>query len=205
MEENISRVLMLASSYGLLMTPNPPAEITHIPISLTPAEFQKRKFENLVRKTQVHNELMIKVSQNTQYLYDVLENICLVDEFTRRLLEVSRNQKKKGFKQSIQLGLTRNDFMFDESEGKFFQVEFNTIAASFVCIGSKIAEFHSHVDRIFGIGKKVVANNPLDGFVNAFQLAFQLYGSRGVVLFVVIKDEKNLFDQTGIELELWKR
>ena len=50
----------------------------------------------------------------------------------------------------------------------------------------------------------VLSNDPLHKFAEAMQLAHTLYGNRGSVLFVVYDVERNIFDQTFLELELWQ-
>ena len=195
---------MLAGAYGLLMANNPPADFTHIPISLRPCEFDRGKFERIKDKTSLHNEMMLAVSRDRGYMYEVLEEVCLVDEFTRRLVDLSKKTAASGHPQPILLGLTRNDFMFDQALQTFLQVEYNTIASSFLCLGTKIIPFHEHVSSLTGHAVQVASNSVLENYSNAISKAYNLYGGQGFILFVVLPDEKNLFDQTGIEVELFK-
>lgn len=208
-ENELNRFLMLASCYGLQMAPTPPAAYTHIPLSLIPTRFPTTNFRDLIDKTPLHNFLMFKVSRNTQYMIKCLEEVCKIDDFTRKLVEISVKAHSSRFYQNIFLGLTRNDFMFDENSEKFLQVEYNTIAASFVSLGTKIVGFHQHILSNYSslfedCPSSVLENNALENFVKGMKLACDLYGGPKRVLFVVIEDEKNLFDQTFLEVELWR-
>ena len=144
-EETVSRLLILASCYGLEMAPSPPASYTHIPLSLFPSIFPKQDFIDLISKTPAHNSLMFSVSQNPSYLSSCLSSVCEIDNFTSRLLSLSQKSHTSPHYQDIFLGLTRNDFMYDQNLQKFLQVEYNTISASFVSLGSRIIDFHEQV------------------------------------------------------------
>jgi Eukaryotic glutathione synthase, ATP binding domain. len=208
-DSETNRVLMLSNCYGLLMSTSSNTA-SQIPISITPASFPQEDFKDLIEKTAKHNLLMQKVSQDTEYLYSKLFEVCKIDDFTRQLVELSKKVHNSKHFQEIYFGLTRNDFMYDDIEKKFIQVEYNTISASFVALGTKIVEFHKHLysnySNFFNISESpadsILENNPLLNFVNGFNYAYKLYGNTGVILFVVLEDEKNLYDQTLIELEL---
>lgn len=210
MLSEVDRILMIANCYGL-MTSIGQAKSVHIPLALVPSKFPSEPFNDLIKKTPKHNELMRNLSQLPEYLYQALEEVAKTDEFTRKLIEISKKAKVLPYKQEIFLGLTRNDFILDQFSGKFLQVEYNTISASFVALSSKISAFHQHVISQFGeffdeVPKNVLENDPLKQFGEGIKLAFDLYGSeKAAVMFVVLEDEKNLFDQTFIEVELWQR
>ena len=51
---------------------------------------------------------------------------------------------------------------------------------------------------------EVIQNNPLDAVVDAFAHAVKNYGVSDCVMLVVVQpDEKNIFDQLGLEQHLW--
>ena len=208
-QADLDRLLMIASAHGLLYASNPPAVYTHIPISLHPTSFSKSGFQDLIRKTPLNNHLIFSISQNLEYLTQALREVCEVDDFTRKLFEISKKAHQSPFYQDITLGLIRNDFMFDKDAHKFFQVEYNTISVSFVSLGTKIVDFHRQAVKCFSEvigyeGGLPLENDPLLKYSQAFQLAYEMYGNKGSVLFVVTENEKNLFDQCYIELELWR-
>ena len=185
------------------------SKYTHIPISLMPTSFSSIHFKDLIAKTPKHSELMLSVSNNTSYMFNALSEVCEIDDFTSKLVEISKKAHKSEHFQEISLGITRNDFMIDQS-GKFFQVEFNTIAASFLSLGTKIVNFHNHVISQYGHWFENPAelsfeNEALQNICKAFHMAWSLYGNKGSILFVVLEEEKNIFDQTFIELELWEK
>lgn len=148
---------------------------------------------------------MYNISKSPEYLYSVLQEICAHDEFTKNLAELSKKAKLEGAVQKVFLGISRNDFMFDIEENRFLQVEFNTISASFIHLSSKTAEFHRHLQGLKNSIVDVVHNPATVKCVDAFELAHRLYGNKGSILFVVLPNETNLCDQTGLEIELWKR
>jgi glutathione synthase len=204
---DLEHFLILASSYGLLMSQSPPLSHTHIPFSLLPTAFPKAHFQDLIASTPLHTQLMFSVSKNVEYLKSRLQTVSEADVFTKRLLEISEKVHNGRFFQDITLGLTRNDFMFDTVDENFLQVEFNTISVSFAALGSKIVDFHRHVLGLLNQtqGSAVLENQAVENFGHAFKLAYDLYGGTGSVLFVVEPKEKNIFDQTAIEIELWHK
>lgn len=204
MDLNVKRILMLTSSYGL-QTAISSTEYTHIPFSLTPCEFDEQRFNELAAKTSEFSKVMLKISKNNEYMYSVLQEVCAMDEFTRNLVNLSKKAKTEGAVQKVFLGITRNDFMFDRIEKRFIQVEYNTISASFIHLSSKIADFHRHLQGLKNTPIDAIENPATVKCADAFELAYKLNGGKGFVLFIVLANETNLFDQTGLELELWKR
>jgi Eukaryotic glutathione synthase, ATP binding domain len=204
-QDEVDRVVMLASSYGLLMSPSY-GSYAHLPLSLVPTRFPENAFKSLIAKTPAHNQLMFLVSKNPKYLYDALKEICQIDDFTNKLVDISRKSHDSKYFQNIFLGLTRNDFMLDGPSNNFLQVEYNTIAASFLSLGTKVLDFHQHVSSLLPNieASRPYQNNPLFNFAKTIQLAYNLYGNKGAVIFIVLEDEKNIFDQTSLEIELWK-
>lgn len=141
-----------------------------------------------------------------------------------RLHKVHLDVKKEGFAQSLSLGLFRSDYMIhvDPSSSTsppiIHQVEFNTIAASFGGLATRVSELHRHLSRIGAYpqtGNLITEGNlpfnpaaqELAGGLAAAHKAYGLGGERRTtaVLFIVQDGEKNVFDQRWLEYELLER
>ena len=84
----------------------PNGELTHAPFSLSPYAMPKSVFEKMAELTVPFNELMIKVSRNTDFLIHHLEPIAAIDPFLKMLLDC----RSREITQSRQLLVNRNDF-----------------------------------------------------------------------------------------------
>ncbi len=194
----------------------PKGELTHTPFSLSPYVMNESVFEEMAELTVPFNELMFRVSWNTDFLAHHLEPIAAVDPFLKMLLEC----RSKEITQNSQLLVQRNDFFIanvkqnKESQNRpptteitvnavIRQVELNTISASFPFLISRLNQLHKN---LFEQNKlpEVIDNNPLDPVVDAFAHAVHNYGIIDSVMLVVVQpDEKNIFDQRGLEQHLW--
>jgi len=189
--------------------------LTHAPFSLSPYTMNESAFEEMAELTLPFNELMIRVSRNTDFIAHHLEPIAAIDPFLKMLL----NCRSRDVTQSRQLLVQRNDFFITNvkqynekqnippankiTEGDVLrQVELNTVSASFPFLITKLNQLHKN---LFEQNKlpEVIQNNPLDAVVDAFAHAVKNYGiSESVMLVVVQPDEKNIFDQLGLEQHL---
>ena len=191
-------------------------ELTHAPFSLSPYTMTESVFEEMAELTVPFSELMIRVSRNTDFLAHHLEPIAAIDPFLKMLLDC----RSKEITQSKQLLVHRNDFFIanvkqyndkqnshpankiTESE-VLRQVELNTVSASFPFLITRLNQLHKN---LFEQNKlpEVIQNNPLDAVVDAFAHAVQNYGISDCVMLVIVQpDEKNIFDQLGLEQHLW--
>ena len=194
----------------------PNGELTHAPFSLSPYAMPESVFEKMAELTVPFNELMIKVSRNTDFLIHHLEPIAAIDPFLKMLLKC----RSKEINQNCQLLIQRNDFFIANvkhndykqnttptneitEESVLRQVELNTVSASFPFLITRLYQLHKN---LFEQNKlpKVIQNNPLDAVVDAFAHSVQNYGiSDSVILVVVQSNEKNIFDQIGLQQHLW--
>ena len=191
-------------------------KLTHAPFSLSPYTMTESVFEEMAELTAPFSELMIRVSRSPDFLAHHLEPIAAIDTFLKMLLDC----RSREITQNRQLLVQRNDFFIANEkhytdkqnshpaektpEGAVMrQVELNTVSASFPFLITRLNQLHKN---LFEQNKlpKVIQNNPLDAVVDAFAHAVQNYGiSDSLILVVVQPDEKNIFDQLGLEQHLW--
>ena len=211
----INNAIELAKLQGILKY-LPDGELTHAPFSLSPYTMTESVFEEMAELTGPFSELMIRVSRNTDFLKHHLEPIAKIDPFLKMLMDCRSSE----INQNCQLLLQRNDFFVanlkhnnenqnnppanEMTKDSFLrQVELNTISASFPFLITKLYQLHKN---LFEQNKlpEVIKNNPLDAVVDVFAHAIQKYGiSDSIMLMVVQPDEKNIFDQIGLEQHLW--
>ena len=187
-------------------------ELTHAPFSLSPYTMNESVFEEMAELTAPFSELMIRVSRNPDFLAHHLEPIAAIDPFLKMLLDC----RSKEITQSKQLLVQRNDFFIANEKqdtdkqnsppadnthvgAVMRQVELNTVSASFPFLITRLNQLHKNLFKQNKL-PEVIQNNPLDVVVDAFAHAVQNYGlSDSVMLVVVQPDEKNIFDQIGLE------
>ena len=214
-KELVENAIELAQLHGILKY-LPDGQLTHAPFSLSPYCITKSDLAEMTELTAAFSELMISVSQNWDFLEHHLGPISANDPFLQMLL----NCRTSEIMQSRQLLVQRNDFFITNDEQSpdkqncspeyetnaaslLRQVELNTVSASFPFLITRLNQLHKN---LFEQNKlpEVIQNNPLDAVVDAFAHAVQNYGiSDSVMLVVVQPDEKNIFDQLGLEQHLW--
>ncbi|TDH11075.1 hypothetical protein EPR50_G00080430 [Perca flavescens] len=201
---------------GVLMriheTPNSSELVTYAPFTLFPTPVPKAVFLQALAVQTHYNTLVDKISQDPDFLEEALASTIAVDDFTARLFRIHQQILKEGRSQSIALGLNRSDYMLDQGDdgsSSLKQIEINTFAASFGGLSSRTPDVHRHVLKVAGQleeSRRILDNNPAAGLAKAVAKAWELYGSeRAVVMFLVEKGQRNIFDQRYIENELWKR
>lgn len=169
---------------------------------------------------------MDAAARDLQWLYATLEPAAKADDFTARLLQMSRELHKEGLRQPMMLGIHRSDYMLHESgTPRFLQVELNTIASSMASHSANVRKLHNYVlgrygsrsDDVgrslqahFGVpGTQIVdrlpANVALKEIPRALAKAHAAHGVKDAfVLFVVQDDERNFADQRFLEYALWE-
>ncbi len=216
-KELIQYTIEHAKLYGILNY-LPDGVLTHAPFSLSPYTMNESVFEEMAELTVPFSELMIRVSRNKDFLAHHLEPIAAIDPFLKMLLDC----RSREITQSRQLLVQRNDFFIANAkqyndkqnsppankitEGPVLrQVELNTVSASFPFLITRLNQLHKN---LFEKNKlpEVIENNPLDAVVDAFAHAVKNYGISDCVMLVVVQpDEKNIFDQLGMEHRLWEK
>ena len=152
-----------AAAHGMLVRPKG-TQFDHCPFALLPTPLPRAAFEAAVAIGPLFGKLTDAVARDTEWLHKTLEAAGQGDEFTERLLEISRTVNKEGLGQQLQLGILRSDYMlhkpteaeqklplFTEQAGadtgpkQFMQVELNCIASSFGCMGHLTSQLHQYL------------------------------------------------------------
>ncbi|XP_067904711.1 glutathione synthetase isoform X2 [Heterodontus francisci] len=202
--------------HGVLMrTKEEPASsetTSYAPFSLFPSPVPKKLFMQAFEVQQDFNILVDKISQDSEFLTKALASTVEVDEFTARLFKIYQQVLKEGITQPITLGVNRSDYMFEKKQDgsiSLKQIEINTIAASFAGLADRVPDVHRYVLNFWGKpdeAAKILNNNAAKGIVEGIAKAWHMYGSsEAVVLFLVEKVSRNIFDQRCLEMELWNK
>lgn len=185
--------------------------VTYAPFTLFPTPVPKAVFQQALEVQTHYNTLVDKISQDADFLEEALASTVKVDDFTARLFKIHKQILKEGSAQPVVLGLNRSDYMLDQSEdgtSSLKQIEINTISASFGGLSAGMVNVHKHVLRVAGRleeSKAILENNPAAGLARGIAKAKELYGSeRAVVLMLTSDDERNIYDQRCVEIELGK-
>ncbi|KAI0007805.1 glutathione synthase [Xylariaceae sp. FL0662B] len=219
-----------ALAHGLTVRP-PPAVIapeadptgilaTAVPVTLFPCPFPQVCFNQGVAVQKTYNELYASISQDEEFLAQVVEEIGDSDDFITELWKVHLRVKEEGYVQHKSLGLFRSDYMIHQdalgSKPQIKQVEFNTIASSFGGLSSQTSLLHKYLasteypllEKLIKRGAlELPENNSAAGLAVGIRQAFIEYGSSSTghqkcVIFLVQGGERNIFDQRHLEYEL---
>eukprot|EP01052_Picozoa_sp_SAG31_P012019 SAG31_NODE_693_length_12770_cov_64.934575_3_plen_335_part_00 len=163
----ITEAIDWAACHGLLVR-GVSSGFDHCPVSLLPTPFPRKAFEEAKRMGSLFARLTDRVARNPEWLCQTLEAAAAADEFTRSLFEIYKDEVVNAAKsgksaQQVYLGIHRSDYMLHEEtqaekdmqlfqaqangavgDGPklFMQVELNTIASSFGCMGHLASELH---------------------------------------------------------------
>uniref|UniRef100_A0A7S2RJR4 Glutathione synthetase n=1 Tax=Rhizochromulina marina TaxID=1034831 RepID=A0A7S2RJR4_9STRA len=233
-EELATEAVSWASMNGLQMVHphhDEAATFIHAPFSLLPNVYPRQEFERAKRLSPLYNLLVDRVACDSEWLDRTLAPVLEDDPFTARLVELWKSTPH----QTRRLGIHRSDYMLHGPLSRFLQIELNTIASSFGCISSRVADLHNHMLTRYGAtpallphlqealrrlsvttdaenwGEAVAAlhlpeNPTLEALPKALAAAHAEYGKDdAVVAFVVQPGEKNVVDQRFLEGELWRK
>ncbi|KAI1877934.1 hypothetical protein JX265_002304 [Neoarthrinium moseri] len=218
-------------AHGLTVRPPPavlaadadPGNIlaTAVPVTLFPSPFPRVCFEQGVHVQKTYNELYASISQDEEFLTQIVKEIGNSDEFTQALWKVHLRVKEEGYVQNLSLGLFRSDYMVHQesasSHPQVKQVEFNTIAASFGGLSAQTSQLHKYLSSAeypllsaSSIGKGHLTlpdNKSVRGLAAGIRHAFTAYGESTTghpkcVVFLVQGGERNIFDQKHLEYEV---
>ncbi|XP_069740418.1 glutathione synthetase isoform X2 [Narcine bancroftii] len=201
---------------GVLMRtkeePSSSETICFAPITLFPSPVPKNLFDQACEAQQDFNVLIDRISMDPEFLKKALASTIKADEFTARLFNIYNQVLEEGITQSITLGINRSDYMFDKKHDQsacLKQIEINTIAASFAGLAAKVPVVHRHVMHVWGKPEeaaKIQSNSAAKEICKGIAKAWELYGSpEAVVLFLVERVSRNIFDQRCLEMELWDK
>ncbi|KAI0024583.1 glutathione synthase [Xylariomycetidae sp. FL0641] len=219
-----------ALAHGLTVRPPPtvipteadPAAIlaTAVPVTLFPSPFPRVCFEQGVLVQQAYNKLYASISQDEDFLAQIVKEIGDSDDFITELWKVHLRVKEEGYVQHKSLGLFRSDYMVHQASSdvtpQIKQVEFNTIASSFGGLSSQTSLLHKFLASTeYPLLEAPVARGSLNlpfnqsaaGLAAGIRQAFVEYGPSTTgfdkcVIFLVQDGERNVFDQKHLEYEL---
>ena len=92
--------------------------------------------------------------------------------------------------------MSRNDYMVEEENNAFYQVEYNLIAASLGSMSQGAREVHNTLNSMTGVDDsnhpRHIQNN--EAFVEGFKAAHKYYGKPNAVIVSLVDVGSNVFD-----------
>ncbi|XP_042014000.1 glutathione synthetase, chloroplastic-like [Salvia splendens] len=179
----------------------PGVGLVHAPISLLPMPFQESHYKQACEVAPIFNELVDRVSLDSNFLQESLARTKKVDAFTSRLLDIHAKMLDMNKKEDIRLGLHRSDYMVDENTNLLLQIELNTISSSFAGLSCLVSDLHRSLLHQFKQHlaldpERIPENASANQFEEALQKAWSEYNNpRAVVMIVVQPEERNMYDQ----------
>jgi len=181
----------------------------HVPFTLFPTALKASQLEFLKELSPIFGKLTDALARDYDFLSTELEAVAKGDpDFTGRLLDLyKKEQTEVGMTQPIQLGCFRSDYMKDDKTGNFYQIELNTIAASFSTLIARVGNLHQYITpRYFRKSLQHVPNNPSTGLAKGMGMAaLKVHPENATILFIVNPEERNIVDQRGIEYSIWEQ
>lgn len=193
----------IALAYALLQRTET-GSLTHCPLMLAPTPINQGLITQLDSLAKPLAFLIHQVANNLEFLVEQLQSTAASDEYTGFLLSLAQQEPRSP--DSLRFSITRSDYFMTEQQQGLRQVEFNTIAASYIGLSEKITEFHHIWGHICNETWDLLPNKPITIVADAFVKVFQEYNvADACVLFVVQPDERNVFDQRLLEIALAER
>ena len=187
----------------------PAAALIHAPLSVEPAPIPRPAFESALAAARDFNALAASVAADHAWLEATLAPAAAAgDAFTARLLALRRSTARTP-PTDLALAVTRADFMAHAPTGALLQVELNTIASSFGCLGGCASALHAASAARAGWGADALARLPPNTAKASIAAALAAgaaasgLGREGVILFVVQPGERNAYDQAALAEQLW--
>jgi glutathione synthetase len=177
------------------------------PISLLPNAYPAAAFAQAQTVAPAFNLLVDALSRRPDFLEETLSGVVSADPYTKKLLDLYREiyinpeTRSKFALSADRLGVLRSDYMLHK--GQIKQVELNTIAASFACLSTRVADLHRHLAQryatevadfmatnkgiILGKDDKAVLDTAVDGvpenpamkrLAHAMKVAYDRYEGR---------------------------
>ncbi|MGL5832706.1 MAG: glutathione synthase, partial [Waterburya sp.] len=178
-------------------------DLTHCPLMLSPAAISEPMITQLESLAQPLALLIHRVANNLEFLAEQLQSTAASDEYTGFLLALAHEEQRR--QDSLRFSITRSDYFMTQGDG-LRQVEFNTIAASYLGLSEKITQFHQLWGRLCNEAWDLLPNQPIAVAADGFATVMQEYNeAKACVLFVVQPNEGNIFDQRLLEIALIER
>ena len=215
-ENILEEMIMYLYTHGLIIKSKING-VNHIPIMLTPSPLPKDIYDKIYFYQIAFNKIIIRLSNDQKYLEEILNPIAEKDEFVRKNLEISKKLVNYEHKQKIKLGIFRNDYLFDKVQNFLLFTEYNTIASSMGTFSDRLKKFYSYFSEkypdIFKKYKDTII--PIDSYdnidkfaesmVEAIKLGFPNQYKDSIIVFVIQKNETNIFDQCSISDDLYNK
>jgi len=151
------------------------------PCTLQPTKFPKSLFTKALGLVAGYNILVHKICNDDNFLLNIAFK-GLNDPFTQSLLKIYKQVHMEGSGTKMELGIHRSDYMLhsgtEACPTSIYQVELNTIAASFPCLSVLAFKLHRYLiergyiksDPPYDINE-LPANNAGDGVADALAAA----------------------------------
>ncbi|XP_076596739.1 glutathione synthetase-like isoform X1 [Chaetodon auriga] len=186
--------------------------VTHAPFTLFPSSVPKAALLQALALQTHFNTLVDKISQDAEFLEEALAGTIQADDFTAKLFGIYKQVQREGQRQSIVVGLSRADYMLDQSEdgtSSLKQIEINTFAVAGFCVSDCLPVVHRHVLKSVGLleeSKRLHNTNSTPQMSAALAKAWELYGQRMAVIMFVVEDlQISKLGRRQLEKELWNR
>jgi len=201
----------------VLNSPLPtPAEVP--PLALLPSPTPRERVEELIALGPIFSRLVDAVACDVCWLYGRLEPLRSVDPWMDRLLGLMdevyiAGGVGKDIRSEPRLLLLRQDYL-PNFDGRYLQVEINTIAVAFAGLTDHVSRLHADALTSFcpgGPGAPLLDNEPGRDFARALANAHHLYcagappgHTNASVCFLVFEGDHLEMDQqhTAAELEM---
>lgn len=178
--------------------------LIHCPLMLSPTPITHSSIAQIESLAKPLALLIHRVANNLDFLAEQLQSIAKSDEYTSFLLSLALEEKRP--QDSLRFSITRSDYFLTQQDKGLRQVEFNTIAASYLGLSGKITEFHKTWGNVCNETWDLVPNKPVERVADAFREVMDEYGvTDACVLFVIQENERNIFDQRILEIALAQR
>jgi glutathione synthase len=202
-EADISSAVDLALASALIQRTKT-GSLTHCPLMLSTASISDLLITQLESLAQPLALLIHRVANNLEFLVEQLQSTAASDEYTGFLLSLAREEQRR--QDSLRFSITRSDYFMTQQGDSLRQVEFNTIAASYIGLSEKITQFHQIWGRLCNETWDLLPNQPIAIVADTFLAVMREYNvSNACVLFVVQPNERNIFDQRLLEIALIER
>ncbi|CAK9328344.1 unnamed protein product [Citrullus colocynthis] len=219
LEKMVYDALVWSSLHGLVVGDRavkrsgevPGVGLSHSPIALMPGLFPETHWKQACELSSIFNELVDRVSMDGKFLQESLSRTKKGDAFTSRLLDIHSKMLQIDKKEEIRLGLHRSDYMLDDKTKLLLQVELNTISCSFPGLSSLVSELHRDLldqyGKVLGLDyRKIPENHAGNEYAEVLAKAWTEYNDpSAVILFVVQAEERNMYDQHWLSVNLRKR
>ncbi|XP_022951294.1 glutathione synthetase, chloroplastic-like [Cucurbita moschata] len=189
----------------------PGVGLVHAPIALLPGLFPETHWKQACELVSIFNELVDRVSLDGTFIQESLSRTKKVDAFTSRLLDIHSKMLQIDKKEEIRLGLHRSDYMLDEKTKLLLQVELNTISCSFAEFSHLVSQLHSDLlgqyGEVLGLDSRMIPENHAGNqYAEALVKAWTEYNNPSAVIMIVVQaEERNMYDQHCLSVNLRKR